>query len=171
MVTTIKFAKVREGAIIPSKELENAGYDIYPCFDEDYIIIQPHETKKIPTGICSAFDTDYVIVLKERGSTGTKGMGQRAGIMDSGYRGEWFVPITNHNNKPIVICEKNFDVEEEFSDDGAYGENYIIYPYEKAICQALLLPVPTTVVEEYTYEELQAIPSKRGEGCLGSSGK
>ena len=167
MVTTIKFTKVREGAIIPSKEVENAGMDIYACFDEDYRVILPHTTGLIPTGICSAFDTDYVLVLKERGSTGTKGMGQRAGII----RGEWFIPITNHNNKPIVISKKGFDVEEEFSDNGAYGENYIIYPYEKAICQALLLPVPTTVVEEYTYEELQAIPSKRGKGALGSSGK
>ena len=171
MVTTIKFTKVREGAIIPSKEVENAGMDIYACFDEDYIIIPSHETKLISTGVCSAFDSDYVLVLKERSSTGTKGMGQRAGIIDSGYRGEWFIPITNHNNKPIVISKKGFDVEEEFSDNGAYGENYIIYPYEKAICQALLLPVPTTVVEEYTYEELQAIPSKRGKGALGSSGK
>ena len=27
----------------------------------------------------------------------------------------------------------------------------IRYPYEKAICQALVVPVPTVDVEEYTY--------------------
>ena len=27
------------------------GFDIYACFDEDYIVINPHETKLIPTGI------------------------------------------------------------------------------------------------------------------------
>ena len=46
-----------------------------------------------------------------------------------------------------------------------------LYPYEKAICQALVVPVPTVEVEEYTYEELKAIPSQRGNGALGSSGK
>ena len=30
---TIKFAKVRENAIIPSKNIENAGYDIYGIFE------------------------------------------------------------------------------------------------------------------------------------------
>ncbi len=46
-----------------------------------------------------------------------------------------------------------------------------IYPYEKAIAQLLLVPVPTADVEEYTYEELKEIPSKRGMGALGSSRK
>ena len=47
----------------------------------------------------------------------------------------------------------------------------IIYPYTKAICQALLLPVPKVEIEEISLEELKAIPSERGEGKLGSSGK
>ena len=164
MHTTIKFAKVNPNAIIPSKELENAGYDIYACFDEDYIIINPFETKMIPTGIASACDTDYCIVLKERGSTGTKGIAQRCGIIDSGFRNAWFVPITNINNKPLVIIKKESLNNSELTD-----EDFIIYPYEKAICQALVIPVPTTDVEEYTYEELLKIPSKRGIGMLGSS--
>ena len=41
----------------------------------------------------------------------------------------------------------------------------------KAIAQALLLPVPRTTVTECTPEEIAAIPSKRGEGALGSSNK
>jgi dUTP pyrophosphatase len=47
----------------------------------------------------------------------------------------------------------------------------IIYPYEKALCQAIVLPVPKMNVKEISAEELKAIPSKRGEGMLGSSGK
>ena len=31
------FAKVRPEAIIPTKREEDAGRDLYPCFDEDYI--------------------------------------------------------------------------------------------------------------------------------------
>ena len=95
MHTTVKFAKVRPTAKIPTKRVEDAGYDIYANFEEPFILINPHETKMIPTGIASACDTDYCFVLKERGSTGTKGMAQRCGIIDSGYRSEWFVPITN----------------------------------------------------------------------------
>lgn len=164
MHTTIKFAKVNPNAIIPSKEMENAGLDIYACFDEDYIVINPFETKMIPTGLASACDTDYCFVLKERGSTGTKGIAQRCGIIDAGFRNAWFVPITNTNTKPIIIIKKDELDKSELS-----YEDFIIYPYEKAICQALLLPVPTTDIEEYTYEELLKIPSKRGNGMLGSS--
>lgn len=175
MITTVKFAKTKPNAIIPTKRLEDAGYDVYPCFDEDYIIIKPHTTVIIPTGIASACDTDYCFVLHERSSTGTKGMAQRCGIIDSGYRGEWGVPITNTNDVPIVICKKESITD--FNDFASillfsYGEaNYILYPYEKAICQALVLPVPEVEIEEYTYEELKAIPSERGTGRLGSSGK
>lgn len=175
MITTVKFAKTKPNAIIPTKRLEDAGYDVYPCFDEDYIIIKPHTTVIIPTGIASACDTDYCFVLHERSSTGTKGMAQRCGIIDSGYRGEWGVPITNTNDVPIVICKKEFIAT--FSDFASvlllpYGKaNYILYPYEKAICQALVLPVPEVEIEEYTYEELKTIPSERGTGRLGSSGK
>lgn len=47
----------------------------------------------------------------------------------------------------------------------------IFYPYEKAICQAMVVPVPQNTVEEISVEELQAIPSERGTGALGSSNK
>ena len=49
------FAKVNPNAIIPSKRDEDGGYDVYACFDEDYMVIQPHETKLIPSGIATAF--------------------------------------------------------------------------------------------------------------------
>lgn len=164
MHTTIKFAKVNPNAKIPSRGIENAGYDIYPCFDEDYMAIPPHTTELIPSGIASACDTDFVFILKERGSTGTKGIGQRCGVIDSGFRGEWFIPITNTTDKYLIIF-KECQPKSEFVRDN------IFYPYEKAIAQALLLPVPTADVEEYTYEEIQSIPSERGNGALGSSGK
>ncbi len=182
MITTVKFAKIKENAIIPTKNDEDAGYDIYPCFNEDWMIIYPHQTVMIPTGICSAFDSDYVMVLKERGSLGSKGIGLRAGIIDSGYRGEYFVALTNHNDDRIMIISKDEKeslnyIRQSFcymklSHNGLNRvDDTIIYPYNKAICQALLLPVPKVVTEEYTYDEIQAIPSKRGTGKLGSSGK
>ena len=163
MNTTIKFAKVRPEAIIPTKRDEDAGFDIYACFDEDYIKLEPHETKMIPTGIASACDKDYCLILKERGSTGTKGIAQRAGCVDSGYRSEIFVPITNTTTKTLIIS-KNPPKNSPYS-------SVIYYPANKAICQALVVPVPTCKVEEVTYEELLKIDSERGTGALGSSNK
>lgn len=168
MHTTVKFAKIRPTAIIPTKREEDAGYDIYANFDEDYMTINPHETKMIPTGIASACDTAYCFVLKERGSTGTKGLAQRCGVIDSGYRSEWFVPITNTTEVPIVIL-KSDTVSKIFLEK--LFPRAVFYPYNKAIAQALVLPVPTVDVEEYTYDELKTIPSDRGVGALGSSGK
>lgn len=168
MITAIKFAKVRPTAIIPTKRDEDAGFDIYANFEEDFRIIPPHETRIIPSGTACACDTDYCLILKERGSTGTKGMAQRCGVIDSGYRGEIGIPITNTTEFTIVIS-KTDSIEDIFGEIAP--NNVIIYPYEKAIAQLLVIPVPVVDVEEYTYEELKAIPSSRGLGALGSSGK
>lgn len=155
------FAKVKEDAIIPSKDYENAGYDIYANFEEDEIFIYPNEVKLIPTGIASAMSPKYVLIVKERGSTGTKCMSVRSGVIDASYRGEIFIPINNTGNKPIVITKN----PEKYYDD------VIAYPYTRAIAQLLLLPVPNVHVKEISFEQLKKIPSKRGAGALGSSGK
>lgn len=160
----IYFAKVKENAIIPSKRVEDGAFDIYACFDEDYIVIAPHETRLIPTGLASAFSAQYVAILKERGSSGTKGIGQRAGVVDSGYRGEWFVPVTNHNNKPLAIVKEGVAFENE-------DNSYMIYPYEKAISQCIMVEVPQLKTVELSYEDLLQFTSERGTGSLGSSGK
>ena len=175
MVATIKFAKLRDGAIIPTKKEEDAGLDIYACFDEDYMVIPPHTTKLIPTGICSAFDKDYMVLLEERGSTGSKGIKRSAGVIDSGYRGEWFVALTNSTNKTLFITK----LTKEETTLNHYGfikldnidNHVIIYPYTKAIVQALVIPVPKLDIEEWTVDEVKSIKSERGKGALGSSGK
>ena len=77
MEASIKFAKVRPDAIIPSKRAEDMGFDLYPCFDKDYIMIDAHETRLIPTGIASCCDPGYGFLLRERGSTGSKGIALR----------------------------------------------------------------------------------------------
>lgn len=159
---TLLFAKVRKDAIIPSKNYEDAGYDIYANFEEDFVRIKPNEIKMISTGIASSVLSKYVLLVRERGSTGTKGMSVRAGVIDSGYRGEIFIPINNTSDRTIVISKLDFvsDVEDT-----------IVHPYEKAIAQLLLLPVPNVDVKEISYDDLKKIPSKRGQGALGNSGK
>lgn len=165
MKETIYFAKTKEGAIIPNKRDEDAGYDIYACFEEDFITIKPHETKMVATGIASVCSDNFVFILKERGSNGSKGIAQRCGVIDSGYRNEWFVPLTNTTNKTLIIAKDEDNVPEELKKDG------FIYPYTKGIAQALLVPVPKVEVKEIPYEDLKMIKSERGMGALGSSGK
>ncbi len=161
------WAKVKEDAIIPSKRLEDAGYDLYPCFEQDYLEIKPLHTELVPLGVASAFDPEYVMILKERGSTGIKGMSIRAGVMDSGYRGEYLAPMTNVNDKPLRIIKKA--ALDQLSDEEK--ETFIAYPYEKACAQGVLLRMPQIESEELSYEELSQIESQRADGRLGSSGK
>lgn len=107
---TIKFAKVRENAIIPSKNIENAGYDIYGIFEgneDENRIVKPHTTKLIPTGIACALPSKYYFQVEERGSTGSKGIKKSAGVIDSGYRGEIFIAITNSTDNYLVFGDKD----------------------------------------------------------------
>ena len=131
------FARKDESVKLPTKRVEDAGYDIYAYFDEEAMIIEPHTTKMIPTGLYSACSSDYYIQLVERGSTGSKGIAQRCGVIASGYRGEWFVPLTNTTDKKLIISK---DVT-----DTLILDEVIMYPYDKAICQAVVIPVPASI--------------------------
>lgn len=229
----IIFAKVKENAIIPSKEDENAGFDIYACWDgveKKDKIIKPHTTKLIPTGIACALPINYYFQVEERGSTGSKGIKKSAGVVDSGYRGEIFVAISNVNDRYLIFGDKDTylqdaldelkkwqsvdvnnlteqdkldmekflkdqyqdsydnltDEEKEMIIRNIYQEikspdndetliknisNAIFYPETKAIAQLVLHKVDNLPVREISFEELKQIPSKRGNGILGSSGK
>ena len=162
------FAKVRPEAKIPSKREEDAGYDIFLCFDEDYIKLAPHETRMLPTGIASAVDSGYYFQIQERGSTGSKGIAKRCGVIDSGYRGEWFLPMTNLNDIPLYFAKPEM---KDYFDSLAEKEDFIVYYTSKAASQAVLLPVPKTCVNEVSNDELMAMSSERKTGALGSSGK
>lgn len=189
------FAKVKPNATIPSKDDENAGYDIYACFEEDYMVIPPHSTKLIPTGIATCVSNKYYLQVHERGSTGSKGMKYGAGVVDSSYRGEVFVCLNNINSVEIIISKLSLDElvkkygKDEYDDrvitlkygNGEFDHAYlvdpdddctaIIYPYEKAIAQLIVHEVPKMNVKEISYDALKSIPSKRRDGALGSSGK
>jgi dUTP pyrophosphatase len=162
----IKFAKVKEDAIIPTKRDEDAGYDLYANFESPQMIIEPFTSRLIPLGIASAFSKDYVALLCERGSTGVRNMKKNAGVIDSGFRSEWQFCLYNANSKPLIITkETDKNVLEILEED------YIVYSYSKALGQMLLLPLAQVKQFEITYEELLKINSERNLGMLGSSGK
>ncbi|UUG68104.1 hypothetical protein [Bacillus phage PK-3] len=170
-VPTIYFAKVRVGAVIPSKRTEDAGYDIYACIESKMIdgkevseILCPaFKTTLVPTGIAMALpNTHYFNVKHERGSTGKISMSVLAGVVDSGYRGEIFVAITPLN-KDVVITSEVDSVEET--------DELILYPYSKAIAQGTVDLVPKVHIEEISFEDLKKMSSERGDTKLGQSGK
>jgi len=159
----VYFAKVKENGIIPSKRNEDGAYDIYACFDNDELYIHPNDIVFIKTGIASSFSSDYRLILKERGSTGSIGLSVRCGVIDSGFLNEWSV-ILNNTSDNLIIITKN--IEEKKSNNGV-----IYYPYSKAIAQASLQVVPKVEIVEIPYSELITRESEKGLGMLGSSGK
>ena len=165
------WARDNDTVLIPTKRDEDGGFDVYANFEEDYIVIPRHTTVMIPTGLHSAFSSKWVAILKERGSNGSKGIAQRCGVLDSGFRNEWKIPLTNTNNCDVIIAKKHVvdHIKETYST--SYEDDVIIYPYEKAVCQAIFVEVPKLEHHEISVDELLNIPSERGMGMLGSSGK
>lgn len=159
---TVWFAKMNKDAIIPSKRDEDSDYDLYACFDEDSMELPPHQTTLVPTGLMSAMGKETGVKFEERGSN-TKWCGVvQAGVIDSGYRGEWIVPIYNGNDIPVVISKGVKEIQRKA---------VIVIPYSKAICQFNIRRIDKSVVEEHSIEEILAVKSERGVGKLGSSGK
>lgn len=163
-MTNLYFFKDDERAIIPTKKKEDAGYDVYMLPTDEPVIVKPGETVLLHTGLKSAFNSDYVLLGRERGSTGTRGLRFGAGVIDSGFRGEILIPINNTSDKDIVLIPK------EYSDNNSF-EDALIYPQTKAIGQLLLVPVINAEVKEVSADEYAKFDSERGEGMLGSSGK
>lgn len=166
MIANIKFARVHPDARVPKKRREDAGYDLWPCFDEDWIEIPALESKLIPVGIASALDKDWAFIFRERGSTGTKNIKVSAGVIDSGFNGQWFVCIYNGNKVPLFISKIG-----ETGEQSPLTEhpNAILYPYDKAIAQALLVYVPDTNEEVVDYDEIKNRNTERGCNQLGST--
>lgn len=168
------FAKMKPNAIIPSKKDEDAGYDMYACFDEDFFVIDPFSTRVVPTGIAAAFSKKYYAQIEERSSMGKLGIKKNGGVFDSGYRGEYLICTYNTHNIPFIITKKDIEtLPEEFEVDGkTYKKSEVIlYPYTKAICQMVLQEIPALEVKELSYEELKSISSERGAGNFGHSQK
>lgn len=157
------FARLSRTATIPSKREEDAGYDIYADVDNEPIRLKVGRPTLIPTGIASAFSNKYYLNFKhERGSTGKIGMQVLSGVVDSGFRGEIFVCLCATWKDIILTREVNEVVTRE---------DEILYPLNKAICQATLEVVPKVDVKEIPIDQLITISSERGTSKLGASGK
>lgn len=146
-MSTLKVKKIRDNAqMIQRATKGSAGMDLHACIDES-ITINPGEIKVIPTGIAIALENEnYVAYIYARSGLAIKHgitLANCVGVVDSDYRGEVQVGLTNISNKP-----------------------YTIEPQER-IAQLVIAPVCICdVVEVDNLDETQ-----RGEGGFGSTGK
>ena len=155
-------------AKMPTKRDEDAGFDIYSDSAED-IILKPSETKFFSTGLRSAFPSNFWVEIKERGSTGAVGLSVRSGVIDSGYRGEWKIMLTNVNKYPVVFSHSVDKVTYVYGKIFKNKIKKVIYPLSKAIAQAVVIPLPH--IECRSWDSSKVAASERGQTGWGASGK
>ncbi len=143
---TVKFKKITPDAELPIRgTFGSAGYDITASLNED-VTIQPGETVKIPTGFSTSFRSDYVALVYSRSGLATKNglvVAQGTAVIDSDYRGEWFIPLYNQSKEPQLVRS---------------GDRI-----------AQLLVQPVCKIKCIEVDDLNK--TKRGEGGFGSTGK
>lgn len=167
----VYFSKLKENAIIPYKKDEDAGYDIYACFDEDYLSLEEFETKLIPTGIAWGCSKHYYMQFHERSSCASKGIKYNGGVIDSGYRGEFKVAIFNATRKILILTfmsnEELFKKYPKFDNEN----KYLVYNCHKAIAEGVIHRNYKMKIKEIPYEELKTYTSQRQTGGFGSTNK
>ena len=136
---------LNEYAHLPTRGSEYAaGYDLYAAIEKT-IVILPHSTIKIETGLAFELPKDTFAAIFARSGLATK-EGLRpancVGVCDSDYRGEYIVAIHNDTDEPQVITPK------------------------ERIAQMVLLPF---IPMEFTKLE-NLSETNRGSGGFGSTG-
>ena len=101
------FKKIHKNAVIPSRATEaSAGLDISACLDEP-VVLEKGEIKMIPTGLKAQTDcTDVAMLIYPRSGLSSKygvSLANCVGVVDSDYRGEWFIPLINHGKEPFTV--------------------------------------------------------------------
>jgi len=100
----IRIKKLNQNATIPTKGSDKAaGYDLYACMNHNGgIVVKPHTTLKINTGLAMAIPDGYFGAIFARSGTAVK-KGLRpancVGVVDSDYRGEVIVALHNDTDK------------------------------------------------------------------------
>ena len=96
----MKVCRLTEESKLPTKKYAgDAGFDLYSTID---VVIEPHTTAIIPTGIAIELPSGFFGWITNKSS---KEYLVGAGIVDNNYRGEIKVRIFNVLNKKIYIKE------------------------------------------------------------------
>lgn len=124
----------------------SAAMDLSACIDEA-VTLAPGQRALIPTGIAISLPSpQYVALVFVRSSMGIKygiGLSNGVGVIDSDYRGEIHVGLTNLSDAP-----------------------YTVQPGDR-VAQLAIMPVAQ--VQPVQVEELDE--TDRGAGGFGSTGK
>ena len=97
----LKIKKLHPDALLPTRaHHDDAGLDVY-CYEK--VTLLPHVTTKVPTGIAYEIPEGYCIFAWDKGSVGSKGIKTLGGVLDSGYRGELFIPLHNLSNQEYIF--------------------------------------------------------------------
>lgn len=142
----IKVKKLNENAILPTYgSASAAGADLYNLPGED-VVIPPHKTVLIHTGLAMELPEGYAGFLFARSGIASKrglAPANKVGVIDSDYRGEFMVALHNHSSEEQTV---------------AGGER---------VAQLCILPV---VQGEFILSE-NLDETERGTGGFGSTGK
>ncbi len=138
----IKIKKLNPDAIIPNyAHLGDAGLDLFSL--ETYKL-QPQERRAFAIGISIELEPGYVSLIKDKsGLAINHGVHTLAGVIDSGYRGEYKIILINHGVEPYII--------------------------KKGDKIAQLLIVPVIQAEINVVDNLST--TSRGNGGFGSTGR
>ena len=103
---TIAVKKLDDRAVLPTYGSEYAaGADLYALLDEE-LVIMPHETKFVHTGLAMEIPEGYAgLVYARSGLASKRGLApaNKVGVVDSDYRGELMVALHNHSTEPQKI--------------------------------------------------------------------
>lgn len=83
----------------------SAGADLFACLEAP-VTIAPGETKMISLGISMEIPSGYAGLVFARSGMALKrdlAPANKVGVIDSDYRGEFFVPLHNHGTKPQTV--------------------------------------------------------------------
>jgi dUTP pyrophosphatase len=139
----IRFKYLSEWAIMPKRAHQgDAGLDLFATED---ISVRPGEIQKVKTGIAIALGKGETGLFWGKSGLGAKGLLILGGCIDSDYRGELIVILTNVSKDVIVV------------------------PYGKAIVQLLIIHgaiVTNSTLLEFDFNENE---TERGTDGFGSS--
>ena len=103
----IKVKKLFEDSKLPTRGSEYAaGYDLYAAIDKT-LVIGPHETQKVGTGLAFSLpDNTFAAVFARSGLATKEGLrpANCVGVCDSDYRGEYTTwPLSTHFGVSSII--------------------------------------------------------------------
>lgn len=167
MKVNVKVKKLSKDAVIPKYAHEwDAGVDLVAAED---VIIEPGETKIVPTGLAIALPPGYELQVRPRsGITVRTKLRVQLGTVDCTYRGEVGVIVDNtkqvDENSDVLSFATRIDGT---LDMGLFRElgSYSIRKGDR-IAQAVI-----NQVEQAQFSIVEELDeTSRGEGGFGSSG-